>query len=910
MSELFERIDDSKDKYDTYIELSMLEIYNECIRDLLSDDFPVCPTGGLKLLENEKERVRVDKVTLKRPKSVEEVMKLVMLGNQRRSTSSTESNSVSSRSHSVLQINVGRNSRGHDVNFDQELVRQCISSATLSIIDLAGSERAAATANMGQRMKEGANINKSLLALSSCINALCSRPIRGMKPHVPYRNSKLTRMLKFSLGGNCRTVMIVCVSPSSKDIEETHNTLVWADKAKNVSTKISRNTAGVNVSVAQYLTTISQQDQQIKILEAKLMLGPSQLSEYQKKKVEQARLDATQALEAVRGQSDGLLPPIQEGAAMRALWDGAELRIAALKRRIEAIDELLEDRPAEDAERERHYIQTLIQYQDNAYRHNSAAQAVMQREAAKAETAEKLFKGTEERNFGDSLEAPELAVVRLNVSLQRDALAKGIAMAREKAYRQVIQQQAEDSANTATLFHRLATSLLAEADALSDLAQSSTIERDLQASIEKLRRLASSSESALGSMFDIPSSSSFPIPALPQPSQGLFKLGNPSGRQSTGFTNPPSGFRTASAVRRVMASGKPPNSPRRLVRVAASPRKQPLRPILVSTRNPGHTRKPVQWRDEAGKGDIDDSAIAPAARTFTASSSSSGFSPELNGSSDASSEWDDEPAQPVKRNIRQPSLTPLATTESVISISASTSSKGLPIPAWKKNRMLMGKTGGGLGTLGEETAEQSSPEPGSSQRMFGAMGPPARQDRGPLLDRQQLPPSISCVFPPSTSSTLFKPTAASAARAVNIFATATSSTSQSNSPSRRTSSVGRAPSSGTKAARRASTVGPYRKGRNSMLPQPTGSASLMNSSFASASIRTPIFPLTGDPRRDMHGESPSGLPAGPSGRAFNPGHQLRAPAGGGIPTLLSRPSISRLSTLGTGLDASSRAVWR
>ena len=83
----------------------------------------------------------------------------------------------------------------------------------------------------GERLTEGANINKSLLALGSCINALCDPRKRN---HIPYRNSKLTRLLKFSLGGNCKTVMIVCVSPSSAHFDETQNTLRYANRAKNI----------------------------------------------------------------------------------------------------------------------------------------------------------------------------------------------------------------------------------------------------------------------------------------------------------------------------------------------------------------------------------------------------------------------------------------------------------------------------------------------------------------------------------------------------------------------------------------------------------------------------------------------------------------------------------------------------
>jgi kinesin family protein 18/19 len=128
--------------------------------------------------------------------------------------------------------------------------------ATLSIIDLAGSERASVTKNRGVRLTEGANINKSLLALGSCINALCDKRQRA---HVPYRNSKLTRLLKFSLGGNCKTVMIVCVSPSSAHFDETQNTLRYANRAKNIQTKVTRNVFNVNRHVKDFLVKIDEQ---------------------------------------------------------------------------------------------------------------------------------------------------------------------------------------------------------------------------------------------------------------------------------------------------------------------------------------------------------------------------------------------------------------------------------------------------------------------------------------------------------------------------------------------------------------------------------------------------------------------------------------------------------------------------
>lgn len=176
-------------------------------------------------------------------------MDMIVRGNELRTMSPTEANATSSRSHAVLQINVSQKDRNADVHEPHTM-------ATLSIIDLAGSERASATKNRGDRLLEGANINKSLLALGSCINALCDPRKRS---HVPYRNSKLTRLLKFSLGGNCKTVMIVCVSPSSSHFDETQNTLRYANRAKNIQTKVTRNVYNVNRHVKDFLKKIDEQ---------------------------------------------------------------------------------------------------------------------------------------------------------------------------------------------------------------------------------------------------------------------------------------------------------------------------------------------------------------------------------------------------------------------------------------------------------------------------------------------------------------------------------------------------------------------------------------------------------------------------------------------------------------------------
>lgn len=246
MQELFERVAESATEKVTEVSLSYLEIYNETIRDLLA---PSNARGGLMLREDANQTVSVAGLSSHHPQNVEEVMDIIMKGNEMRTMSPTEANATSSRSHAVLQINVAQKDRNASVEEPHTM-------ATLSIIDLAGSERASATKNRGERLLEGANINKSLLALGSCINALCDPRKRN---HVPYRNSKLTRLLKFSLGGNCKTVMIVCVSPSSAHFDETQNTLRYANRAKNIQTKVTRNVYNVNRHVKDFLVKIDEQ---------------------------------------------------------------------------------------------------------------------------------------------------------------------------------------------------------------------------------------------------------------------------------------------------------------------------------------------------------------------------------------------------------------------------------------------------------------------------------------------------------------------------------------------------------------------------------------------------------------------------------------------------------------------------
>jgi kinesin family member 18/19 len=192
-------------------------------------------------------------------------MQLLHQGNAKRSQAATAANEVSSRSHAVLQVVVESRDKAPGVVAN-------IKVGKLSLVDLAGSERAANTKNTGARLVEGANINRSLLALGNCINALGEKGNKGN--FVPYRDSKLTRLLKDSLGGNCRTVMIANISSAESSFEETLNTLKYANRAKNIRTNAQRNVLNVNYHISEYVQLINNLRGEIQSLKDQLHSAP------------------------------------------------------------------------------------------------------------------------------------------------------------------------------------------------------------------------------------------------------------------------------------------------------------------------------------------------------------------------------------------------------------------------------------------------------------------------------------------------------------------------------------------------------------------------------------------------------------------------------------------------------------
>ncbi|XP_071809162.1 kinesin-like protein KIF18A [Asterias amurensis] len=256
MVDLYRRIGEISNEKLCDVAVSYLEVYNENIRDLLA------PSGLLAVREDPEKGVVVSGLSLHKPRSADELLRMLEYGNRNRTQHPTDANAQSSRSHAVFQVFVRQKDRTANISTDFRI-------AKMSLIDLAGSERATVTTNRGARFREGANINRSLLALGNCINALADST-RAKGQHIPYRNSKLTRLLKDSLGGNCRTVMIAAISPSSLTYEDTLNTLKYANRAKNIRTTLKQNVVSVDLHISRYAQIVEELRTEVSELKVKL----------------------------------------------------------------------------------------------------------------------------------------------------------------------------------------------------------------------------------------------------------------------------------------------------------------------------------------------------------------------------------------------------------------------------------------------------------------------------------------------------------------------------------------------------------------------------------------------------------------------------------------------------------------
>ena len=277
------------------VRVSYLQIYNEIISDLLRVE-----RTSLQIREDKKKGVFVEGLSEWAVRSPNEVYSLMQKGAQCRATATTKMNDLSSRSHAVFIIIVEQMSLINKADHYNEDAPKQIKVGKLNLVDLAGSERVRVTQATGQRLEESKKINQSLSALGNVIAALTDQKARS---HIPYRDSKLTRILEDSLGGNCKTTMMAMVSPSSDAFGESQSTLKFATRAKKI-----KNEARINEDIDQR-ALLRKYETELKRLKQELEKKTTQWSsqehikqlEIEKRRAEEEKNDAITAL-AVRSR--------------------------------------------------------------------------------------------------------------------------------------------------------------------------------------------------------------------------------------------------------------------------------------------------------------------------------------------------------------------------------------------------------------------------------------------------------------------------------------------------------------------------------------------------------------------------------------------------------------------------------
>ncbi|KAG9490058.1 kinesin-like protein KIF21A isoform X5 [Eleutherodactylus coqui] len=238
---------------DFKVNAQFLELYNEEVLDLFDTTRDIDARNkksNIKIHEDSNGGIYTVGVTTRNVASEAEMMQCLKLGALSRTTASTQMNVQSSRSHAIFTIHLCQTRVCPKLDVENDLDNRITSESTqmnefetltakFHFVDLAGSERLKRTGATGDRAKEGISINCGLLALGNVISALGDKSKKAT--HVPYRDSKLTRLLQDSLGGNSQTIMIACVSPSDRDFMETLNTLKYANRARNIKNKVMAN---------------------------------------------------------------------------------------------------------------------------------------------------------------------------------------------------------------------------------------------------------------------------------------------------------------------------------------------------------------------------------------------------------------------------------------------------------------------------------------------------------------------------------------------------------------------------------------------------------------------------------------------------------------------------------------------
>jgi len=385
---LFDHISNTYESHtDFSIKCSYIEVYNESVNDLLADP----PNLNLKIREFPRLGMCVIGMTETAIRTPEEVFECLALGTSNRITGATLQNSRSSRSHTLFVLTM-----------EQKFFDGSSKSAKLNLVDLAGSEKIAKTGAQGMRLREAQNINLSLTTLGRCIKALAS----GKDTHVPFRESKLTMILKESLGGNSKTTLLCTASPRQVHREETRGTLKFAERAKKIQVKAKVNKTQ---SIEELNEIIAQLKQELSLLRQQLGAPAEDVfAELAELRVKYERLQDTSQLEAEQQQLEDdeqtVVELQHEIMNLQAANDSLKISFSTARQE------------AEDLEREKFELEDRL----------SAAQSQLTTERMKVEE----FEGRLERKLNEcegleleqreqkaTLSALQQEVVRLQVAV-------------------------------------------------------------------------------------------------------------------------------------------------------------------------------------------------------------------------------------------------------------------------------------------------------------------------------------------------------------------------------------------------------------------------------------------------------------------------------------------------------------
>ena len=291
IEDIFAYIESNSNKDTKFIiRAAYLQIYNEMISDLLK---PNNPNKNLNIREDKKKGLYVEHLSEWAVRSPSDIYSLLERGASCREVSNTNMNDVSSRSHAVFMIIVEQLISNLEING-----KQITKIGKLNLVDLAGSERTRITGATGKQLEESKKINKSLSALGNVINALTDSKERK---HIPYRDSKLTRLLENSLGGNCKTTMIATISPAQCSFNESLSTLNFAKRAKNIKNRpIVNEDIDHNALIHQYEKELRKIRMELEE-KSKLIASNEKILEL-KNKEEKAKNDAIKAYEQASKQ--------------------------------------------------------------------------------------------------------------------------------------------------------------------------------------------------------------------------------------------------------------------------------------------------------------------------------------------------------------------------------------------------------------------------------------------------------------------------------------------------------------------------------------------------------------------------------------------------------------------------------